>query len=113
VDRNVAVQIKRQMAALLEQRMIHDDTFFNEWLGLADGTYPAWKCRVLVTQLLGEAWEKLVNEKDFRKLGLETGNVMPVTGLVRSDHDLPNVIIPGVLDYTFPTPVANDHLVEH
>jgi len=37
----------------------------NAWLGLGDGTFPAWKCRVVLTKFVGEAWEKVSNQRDF------------------------------------------------
>lgn len=73
--------------------MIEDDAFCQEYLGFADGTYPMWKCRVLLTNLLADSWRHVSATKDFLRLGLRTGCVMPKAEVDRSE--LSPIVIDG------------------
>jgi hypothetical protein len=99
VDRHLARQVKAKVADLLTHRLVEDEPFREAWLGLADGTYPAWKCRVTLTELVGEAWERVCRDRDFRKLGLETGCLMPMS--TASREGLAPIKIDGVAEYSF------------
>ncbi len=96
VDRHVAVHIKKLMGKGLERRLVEDRTFARDWLGAQDGTYPAWKCRVLMTKLLSEAWKEFCSKKSFRELGLQTGCVMPKKGVDRASLSLAPIKIDGL-----------------
>jgi hypothetical protein len=101
IDRHLAKQLKSRIGTLFDEILVNDDDFAASWYGLTDGTYPAWKCRVLVTQLVGRAWNDVCKERDFLHLGLETGCVMPKEGVNRISHGLSNVKIDGIADYAF------------
>lgn len=101
VDRHLAVQVKKEMGRLLDDKLLEDEQFAEEYLGLADGTYPQWKCRVLLTHLLSKAWGNVCGKRDFGKLGLETGCVMPKAGVCRTEAGLANIVIDGWPNYTF------------
>jgi hypothetical protein len=79
--------------------LIDDEKFAHEYLGFADGTYAMWKFRVLLTNLLAEAWERLCQTKDFTALGLRTGCLMPKVGYDRSS--LQSIVIDGCMNYDF------------
>ena len=80
VDHHLAQQLKKQMADLLDQRLLEDEAFANEWLGVEEGTMPAWKVRVVLSKLAGEAWEHGCARRNFFKLFQETGCLMPKLG---------------------------------
>lgn len=63
IDHHCAVMIKKPMAQLLMDKLASDDAFRDSWLGLSDGTYPAWKCRVLMTLLWGMHGNGFVRER--------------------------------------------------
>jgi len=99
VDHHLAQQLKRRMADLLDKRLLEDEAFANKWLGIEDGTMPAWKVRVVLTQLAGEAWEHVCAHRDFIKLFQETGCLMPKVGA--SEHGVVPIKIEGVANYSF------------
>ena len=101
VDRHLAQQVKQLISQKLEDKLIADNAFADEWLGLEKGTYPAWKCRVLLTQLAGDAWDEVCAKRDFEHLGYETGCLMVREGLqlVRSKGQ--QIKIDGLPDYEF------------
>lgn len=104
IDQNVGYDIKRRMIEILTTRLAEDDEFRNRWLGREDHpTFPAKERRILVTELLGQAWQEFVQKKDFLALGLTSGCVMPMRGVL-SSHPRINgrrIEIKGVDDYSF------------
>jgi len=99
VDHHLAQQFKRRMADLLDERLLEDEAFANKWLGIEDGTMPAWEVRVQLTRLAGEAWEHVCTHRDFVKLFQETGCLMPKVGACM-DGVAP-IKIEGVTNYAF------------
>jgi len=99
VDHHLAQQLKKQMADLLDQRLLEDEAFANEWLGVEEGTMPAWKVRVVLSKLAGEAWEHVCARRNFVKLFQETGCLMPKLGA--STEGIAPVKIQGVTNYSF------------
>jgi DDE superfamily endonuclease len=99
LDRHIMKQLKKRIGLILE-RMLDEDVELNQaWYNMNDKTLPAWKVRVLVTQIVGDAWEEICKEKDFLKTGLETGCVMFRKGA--ADLCGIRVKIDGVDDYSF------------
>ena len=99
VDRHLAQQVKKKMADLLDQRLVDDEVFRNEWLGIDDGTMPACDVRVALTHFAADAWEHVCAQRNFRKLFEETGCLMP-----KKEANLDGVAcikIHGVPDYSF------------
>jgi hypothetical protein len=116
VDQNVGVHIKRLLGEKLNERLTEDGDFQERWLGV-NGTFTAKERRVLLTQLLGEAWEEFCDEKDFFALGMSTGCVMTKLGVDRAAGDFAQhpIRIKGVPSYAFehvpmgdPAPVLTD-----
>jgi hypothetical protein len=108
VDRHLAQQLKKKMADLLDERLVEDEQFSTDWYGLEAGTFPAWRVRVEITKLAAEAWTFVCERRDFRRLGLETGCLMPKVGV-----DLANLLpikIKDVEAYSFADalPIQND-----
>ena len=107
VDHHFAQQVKSHIAKLLENKLINDDIFFDQWLGLTDGCYPAWKCRILITQLVGQAWEDICKIRDMERIGHSTGCLMTKVGCAP-----PLIKIDGLSDYSFPAAVLTNDLVK-
>ena len=103
VDRHFAKQLKHKVSELLDSKLANDESFATEWLGLGEGTYPAWKCRVELTRCVGEAWEWLCKERDMLRLGVETGCVMYREGVERPANKC--IKLDGVENYDFTDPV--------
>jgi len=120
VDQHIGIELKKLAAAEQLAKLQNDDAFAADWLGVSNGTYPAWKTRVAVTHFVGEAWKKLIRKRDFLHTGLRTGCVMVREGVRRVDHGLAEIKIDGVESYEFenfdmgePAPTtAGDNLVE-
>jgi hypothetical protein len=108
VDQHVAVQLKKEMGRLLDEKMLSDEDFAREYLGFADGTYPMWKCRVLLTHLLAQAWSSVSAKRDFLALGLRTGCVMPARDMDSSA--LQPIVIDGCTLYSFSDSAMGDTL---
>lgn len=87
VDQNVGVDVKRRVGEKLNLKLAHDVEFQEKWLETNGVSLPASSCRVLMTQLVGEAWEDFCAAKDFLALGLTTG-----CGMVRSGVDLRQLV---------------------
>jgi hypothetical protein len=51
--------VKRRVAQLLDTKLIEDEAFSKEWYGLNEKCFPASDCGILMTQLVGQAWEDL------------------------------------------------------
>lgn len=104
IDQNVGYDVKRRMVEILNNMLVNDDSFCDRWFGReGHPTFPAKQRRVVITQLLGEAWEDLCIKKDFLALGLNTGCVMPRVGVPR-EHPRINgrsISIKGVNSYAF------------
>ena len=105
VDRNLAQQVKMELKRMLETRLADDETFANAWLGVKDGVYPAWRCRVLLTELVGAAWESVCKTRDFERLGFETGCLMVKAGLEPTESQ--RIKIVGVDSYSFQDAVVS------
>ena len=99
VDRHLAQQVKGYMGRELEAKLAEDAAFAEDWYGLTNGTYPAWKCRVLLTRLAGNAWQRVCEERDMLQLGIETGCVMYRDGVVRPPNRAIKIV--GVDNYAF------------
>jgi DDE superfamily endonuclease/Tc5 transposase DNA-binding domain len=104
VDQNVGYDVKRSMIGILNERLVDDDDFLDRWLGKGvNPTYPAKDRRILITQLLGQAWEEFCERKDFLALGISSGCVMPKLGISRSHPRIGDrhISIKGIEDYSF------------
>ena len=99
VDHHLAQQFKKKMGDLLDERLLEDEPFANKWLGVEDGTMPAWEVRVQLTRLAGEAWDYVCVHRDFVKLFQETGCLMPKMGACM--EGIVPIKIEGVSDYAF------------
>ena len=102
VDHHLAQQLKQKMADLLDVRLVNDDMFGNKWLGLEDGTMPAWEVRVELTRLAADAWEYVCQKRDMVKLFQETGCLMPKLGA--DSTGVAPIKIAGVDVYSFELP---------
>jgi len=81
VDHHLAQQLKKTMADMLDDRLLENEAFAQRWLGLEDGTLPAWEVRVALTRLVADAWADVCQKRDFVKLFQETGCLMPKLGV--------------------------------
>jgi hypothetical protein len=113
VDQNVGVDVKRRVGEKLNKRLAEDEEFANRWLGV-EGSFSASERRILMTELLDEAWAEFCAAKDFKALGLSTGCVMVRTGVDRAavglgDHPIG---IKDVKDYSFEHVPLGDPLPE-
>jgi hypothetical protein len=102
IDQNVGVDVKRRMIEILNTRLAEDEEFLGRWVGQAGAVpFTARDRRILLTKILGEAWEGFCKAKDFRRLGLMTGCLMPKCGVDRAEHGLHDISIKGISDYAF------------
>jgi len=61
IDDGIGIMVKNEMTEQLDKKLADDDDFYQEWIS---GAMPAWKVRVLVTFLAGEAWEHVTKRLD-------------------------------------------------
>jgi len=104
VDQNVGYDVKRAMIRILTDKLVESEDFLNRWLGKGDyPTYPAKDRRILITHLLGQAWQEFCARKDFLALGLSSGCVMPKLGISRTHPRIGGrqINIKGIDDYGF------------
>lgn len=111
VDQNVGVDVKRRVGEKLNHRLAEDEVFANQWLGV-EGSFSASQRRILMTNLVGEAWTEFCAAKDFRELGLTTGCVMVRTGVDRATVGLSPIKIKGLPDYSFEHVALGDPVPE-
>jgi hypothetical protein len=111
IDQHIGVELKRLAGQELENDLLQDEEFAKEWLGIMQGTFPAWKTRVKVTHLLGRAYEKLCGKRDFLRTGHQTGCVMPKEGIDRSACGIDSIKIDGVPVYEFESIPPSEFMV--
>ena len=82
VDRHMANLLKQMVWEMLDDKIALNPEFADAWTQVENGEYPAWKQRVLATNLVGDAWKKLQERKkdSFEKLGWVTGSLVAVRG---------------------------------
>jgi len=102
VDHHLAQHVKERASAILSDMLVSDEVFADQWYGLADGCYPAWKCRVLVTSIIGRAWEEICAVRNFESIGFSTGCIMTRSGADRSK--IPQIVFKGIENYQFDEP---------
>jgi len=56
IDDGIGIMVKNEMTEQLDKKLADDDEFYAEW---TSGAMPAWKVRVLITFLAGEAWDEV------------------------------------------------------
>lgn len=61
IDDGIGIMIKNEMTEQLDKKLADDEEFYQEW---TSGALPAWKVRVLVTFLAGEAWDEVQKRLD-------------------------------------------------
>lgn len=99
VDDGVGVAVKRVMGELFDEWAMQGDNL-DRWT--ADANTPdirpmaAWEKRVLITQLAGQAWERVCRTFNFEGAATRLGMLMTVDG---SGDNL--IKIQGIPDYSF------------
>jgi hypothetical protein len=69
VDDSIGYSVKREMGELLDERL-EDNDFYNEWTG---GAMSASRVRILTTEFLGEAWERVQARVDILGIFMKKG----------------------------------------
>ena len=67
MDHHLAQDLKQRCAKILNDKLVNDEAFAEEWYGLSEGTYlevPRGHDQVRV----GQAWEELCKVKDFNRV---------------------------------------------
>ena len=70
VDAGPGRELKRDAGVILDEMLIADKELCDKW---TLGKVTAGDKRILVTKILGEAWDRVCARLDFHKLGLRTG----------------------------------------
>ena len=95
VDDGVGYATKEEMGHELDTYLEADDNL-DKWVGEGPDAMKMWEKRVLITQLLAHAWEKVCQSFDFEKASTRVGMRMTVDD---SGDDL--IKLQGVPDYSF------------
>ena len=92
VDDCIGYSVKREMGEILDEKL-EDEAFYEEWTG---GAMPASRVRILTTQSLGEAWERVQRRVDTLEIFKKKG-----WAFVVSDENDKCVRMPELDDYSW------------
>jgi hypothetical protein len=113
VDRHLAQHLKMRIRNLLEDKLMADEAFHQRWLGKGDADLRAKDVRILLTQIVAEAWKQICRDRNFFELGLSTGCVMVKPAVDRDREGLANIHITGLTEaYAFPVAPAHQELAQ-
>ena len=92
LDDCIGYSVKREMGELLDEKL-EDTAFYNEWTG---GAMSASRVRILTTEFLGEAWERVQARVDIGEIFKKKG-----WGFVVSDENDKCVRMPQLEGYSW------------
>lgn len=92
IDDGIGYDTKREMAEILDERL-SDDAFYEMWTA---GVLPVWRVRVLLTEFLGEAWDRVTARLDAEAMFKKKG-----WGMVVGDENDKVVRMPELPDYSW------------
>ena len=78
IDGGIGKEVKRVYQQLLEEKLISDQLFYNQWT--SHGGMTASEKRVLITELAGQAHAKVMASVDVEKIARRCGNLMTIDG---------------------------------
>ena len=94
IDGGPGKEVKDEGEKILEEMLLNDEEFFKKWTGPVGLT--ASDKRVLITQIMGKAHERVMARLDVEKVARKTGCLMTIDG---SDDSL--IQPQGLEDYSF------------